>query len=662
MTDALAHRGPDGRGVWFGDNGAIALGHRALHTTSEARREAQPIVRCESGLSLVADARIDNREELISTLGLSHVPPPTDGELILAAYERWGQRCAERLIGDFAFAVWDSRGRTLFCARDPLGVKPFYYFRDDRLFVFASELKALLIVPGVDPTIDPEQIALFLAWRHDERTRTSYRSILRLPAAHAMLVALERSASREYWNADGARDVRFRNDAEYVNAFREVFGDAVSARLRCDRQVGTTLSGGLDSSSIACMARHLRGPAVPPLKTFSVIFPDLPEKELRLIDERAYVDAVVRGGGIEPTFVRGDRRSPLEDVDRMVWHVDEPFSAPNLYLHWAMFDAAANNGVRVLLDGFDGDSAVSHGFGYLTGLARTGQFDLLATEVHAFGARHGKSNDLVLDTYVLPVLSDLARHCRLGAWHRGASTLRNHLGVSERRLARHALGTLMPELLRELFRHRDRKNPEYEILDPALARAVRQHERDATRQQRRRPALSEREAHVDGISQPLYQLTLEIADKCAAAFGVEPRYPFFDRRLIEFCVGIPDEQKFGAGWPRLLLRLAMDGLLPPTLQWRTNKANLSPNFHRQFRAAEVQRESASSDGVLAPYVRVDQLNHMSHSYRAAVDSQPMKAEALALFRITVLQAWLTQKAESTKRESSDVRAAAPAAA
>lgn len=660
MWDALAHRGPDGRGVWLAPGGSVALGHLALYTTPESRREAQPLVRPESGVTLVADARIDNREELIGALGVSRASAPTDAELIAAAYDRWGEGCAERLIGDFAFALWDVRKRTLFCARDPMGVKPFYYFREQGHFAFASEAKALFTIPGVDLTIDEEQIALFLGWHHEERSRTVYRHIFRLPAAHTLVVTPDRVALRSYWSADGARDVRLTSEADYEEAFREIFGQAVSARLRCQDAVGATLSGGLDSSSVACMARELRGPSAPPLPTFSLIFPELPERELRMIDERSFVDAAVRGGGLNPTYIRGDKLSPLSEVDRIVWHLDEPFSMPNLYLHWAMFGAAGDAGVRVLLDGFDGDSAVSHGFGYLTDLVRAGDIDMLAAEMRAFSSRHAKSPAMALDAYVLPYLSELARGGRLIEWSRTASRLRRRFGLARWRVAtRHGITAFMPKTFDW---SRQRESSEHTLLQPALARFVHGKKVDLARRERRRAMPSERAAHVEGISQPLYQLTLEVADKCAAAFGVEPRYPFFDRRLIEFCIGLPGEQKFGGGWPRFLLRRAMQGILPPEIQWRTMKSNLSPNFHRQFRAVDVRQRPIGSGGALATYARVDRLMELRRAYESCSASQRMRAEGLALFRAAVLEAWLTQPMDSNRRQSPDVRVASPAAA
>ena len=666
MSGALAHRGPDGEGDWCG--GVAALAHRLLITTSESATELQPVVQSQPDLVLVADARIDNRDELLAQLPLSRGNRSTDSEIILAAYERWGRDCPEHLIGDFAFAIWDVRTRALFCARDPMGVKPFYYFHNDRLFAFASELKALFTLPEVTPRVDPDEVALFVGSSHEGRTRTTYRDLLRLPAAHTLVVTPERATTRQYWSVANAPDVRFRNDDEYTAAFREIFGKAVSARLRSALPIGATLSGGLDSSSIVCMSRHLRSENAPPLHTFSVIFPDLPERELRLIDERAFVDAVVQSGGVQPHFVRGDRLSPLRDLKRVLWHLDEPYSAPNLYLHWGMYEAANQSGVRVLLDGFDGDSAVSHGFGRLTGLARRNNWDALEAEVRAFSAHHGKSPELALNEYVLPHLAELARRGNYVTWFRAASRIGRRFGLSHSKLAtNYGIRPMIPESVRDLARIiSDRATLESSLLQPALGKTLLRHSRQSNAAASRRAVQSEREAHIEGVSQALYQLTLETADKSAAAFGIDARYPFFDRRFIEFCVGLPEQQKFGGGWPRLLFRKAMNGVLPPVIQWRTTKANLSPNFHRRFRAVDVALGDTLDDASLTPYVRTDRLRDMLDRYRSSNEHSGMNRQALALFRTVILGTWLHQlsdhKDHNSHRARPDVGALSPAAA
>ena len=199
MGESIAHRGQDGAGMW--NSGPVGLGHRMRWTTPESLHEQLPLVNKTGNLILTADARIDNRDELIAALDLTGHPgrEMSDSALILSAYEQWGECCPEKLLGDFAFAIWDGRKRRLFLARDHFGVKPFYYYRSDRLFVFASEIKALFNIPEVPRQLNEARVSHYLTPMMEDKTVTFYREIFRLPAHHTMTVSREGAKVRPYW-------------------------------------------------------------------------------------------------------------------------------------------------------------------------------------------------------------------------------------------------------------------------------------------------------------------------------------------------------------------------------------------------------------------------------------------------------------------------------
>ncbi|MCC7354739.1 MAG: lasso peptide isopeptide bond-forming cyclase, partial [Anaerolineae bacterium] len=342
MAESLAHRGSDRQGLWH--KGPVGLVHRMLWTTPESLHERLPLIDGTGDLVLTADARIDNRDELVKALGLASSLSDefSDSELILGAYQKWGERCPEQLLGDFAFAIWDAKRQHLFCARDPMGVRPFYYHHSALLFVFASEIKALHCLSQVPRLLNEMRVADYLVRLFEDRAITFYRDILRLPAAHSLIVARGGEIRlRRYWALDPSREVRLRSDDEYAEAFLGLFTEAVRCRTRSAFPVGSTLSGGVDSSSVACTARRvLTAAGKQTLHTFSAIFPGLPEKVLPLIDERRYMSAVLAMGGFESHYVHADRLSPLTDLDKVLWHMDEAFLAPNLYMHWALYRAA----------------------------------------------------------------------------------------------------------------------------------------------------------------------------------------------------------------------------------------------------------------------------------------------------------------------------------
>lgn len=607
MVLALAHRGLDGSGTWTGTG--VALGHCALWTTPEAQGERLPLASDGGAVIITADARLDNRRELTTLLDAtgSAASDMSDGELILRAYERWGEECVKRLIGDFAFAIWDGRTQTLLCARDHIGVKPLYYYQGSSGFLFASEIKALLTSPMVPYRLNPQRIADHLVRLFDDPTSTFYHGIYRLPAGHTIRVGRAGTRIRPYWSLDASREIRLGSDEAYAEAFRECFTEAVRCRLRTSHPVGCLLSGGLDSSSIVGTARRIGGPAPSKnLDTYTAIFPALAAADLRKIDERAFADAVVAQGGIDAHYVRGDLLSPLTDVDRVLWHLDEAFFAPNLYLHRALYDAARECGVGVLLDGIDGDTVVSHGLEYLPELARTGRLATLGREVRALSRRHGVGTTSLL-------------------W-------------------RFAIQPLVPVSLRQGVRRLRRRGAERlagTVIKPEFARRMGVIERlEASDREEERALRSARESHCRGMQSGLIPYVLELTDKAAAGFGVEPRYPFFDRRLMELCLALPADQKLRDGWSRSVMRRAMGGTLPEQVRWRASKANLAPNFTRRLLAQDrslLEGIVLEDPGIVEEYVDVPALRR---AYDRYVSQPTSEADALTVYAAVVLGLWL----------------------
>jgi asparagine synthase (glutamine-hydrolysing) len=351
MTDVIAHRGPDGAGHWICDS--VGLGHRMLHTTSESLYEEQPVVHESGQLVLTADARIDNRKELIGTLAINGKPKEqiTDAELILKAYGKWGGACPEKLLGDFAFAIWDGREHCLFCARDPLGIKPFYYHGDGRRFLFGSELCQLFADSFVGREPNEGMIGECLACAITDQEETLYRGVLRLPPAHFLFVRPGQLRKERYWDIDPSFSIRHQSNLEYAEHFLEIFTEAMRCRLRSHKPVGAFVSGGLDSSSIVSITQslyHNGALADPGLETFSLIFPALD------CDESNYIRDVVRMWGIKCNTVCAEEL----DASYYAADVSRYQDFPN-YPNGSMCDRlrilAREKGFRVLLTGYGGD-------------------------------------------------------------------------------------------------------------------------------------------------------------------------------------------------------------------------------------------------------------------------------------------------------------------
>jgi asparagine synthase (glutamine-hydrolysing) len=257
MVSAIHHRGPDRQSAWH--NHHVGMGHLLLATTRHATGEVMPAERDSGRLLITGDLRLDDREELWRDLSHTECfdPDTPDSCLILESYERWGADCPSHLLGDFAFVIWDSRAQQIFAARDPFGIKPFYYHYSEKLFAAASEIKALLAIETIGQNLDETWLADYLAVLDLDGETTIYKDIKCLLPATRMIVNRHGMTQSRYWDLDSERELHFKSDREYLDAFRELFFKAVDRRLRSNYPVGAYLSGGLDSSSIVCVARNL---------------------------------------------------------------------------------------------------------------------------------------------------------------------------------------------------------------------------------------------------------------------------------------------------------------------------------------------------------------------------------------------------------------------
>lgn len=343
-------RGADGQDAWH--EGSAGLVHTHFRTTPEEIEERQP-VHLRNRFWISADLRLDNRGDLCAQLGL-HERTATDAEIVLAAYERWEEDCPRHLVGDFAFALWDAPRRRLFLARDPLGVRPLYYALDDRRLIAASTLEAVL--DGLESPAEVNEPLLqdLLAWRFDRwREETPYRGILRLPPAHRMLLEGERFAVSRYWTFGAAPERGLRRDEDYVERFREIFLAAVGSRLRGTGPVGFLVSGGLDSSAIACAAHHLEGSD---LRFYTSVFAETPGAE-----ERAYAEAVARRcPRARMTCISSDDCWGLRELGGEDGYPQaEPEVAVTRALILRPLRQARQDGCRIALAGIGGDQVLS---------------------------------------------------------------------------------------------------------------------------------------------------------------------------------------------------------------------------------------------------------------------------------------------------------------
>ena len=613
MTEVLAPRGPDDSGVW--SEGAIALGHRMLWTTPESLHEKLPRAD-ESNLVITADARIDNRAELRPLLGLSEDPDASDSEFILRAYGKWGESCTEHLIGDFAFAVWDTKQEKLFCARDHFGVKPFYYHHaPGKLFAFATEIKSLLCLPDVSREIDEAWVGEYLAPMPYDPVITAYQDVLRLPPAHAMVVDKNAMRLRNYWSLDAKRESRLGSDREYAERFEKLFTEAVRCRLRSAYPVASMLSGGLDSSSVACVAQNLLG-AGESLLTFSNVFDEVPE-----CDERPFIEAVLAQGDFKSHYLHADRIGALSKTDELLRHLDEAWAGPGLFAFRDLGAAVQSGGARVLLDGHGGDEVVSQGYLRIKELARQNKWMTVSRELKGVSKIYGEPLSKLLWLCV--------RNYKINPLIAGDKKLIEAM----RFLWRTTRGKRRREPAAKKLAWESLLNADFVRRSDLRERFDRSQQDDPWRAQ------TERESQLRILNQAAQPAAFEEAAQACGGLELELRYPFYDVRLVEFCLSLPSEQKLSGGWPRIILRRAMKEVLPDKVRWRTDKTDFLPNTSRALLKLDAQRlgTAVSQLEAIDQYVKIDFVRDIYHRLSSGA-ANPL--ELLMLWRVVTFSLWL----------------------
>lgn len=572
MIEAVPYRGPDGIHVWA--DGPVGIGHAMMHATPESLHEAQPLWDREAGLVLTMDGRVDNREEIAAALKAKgfRLRDDTDAELVLRAYECWGEDSPGKIVGDFAYAIWDARRRHLFCARDPLGVKAFYFYADAHTFLAASELHQILECSFVSRQPNEGMIAEYLSADLRNREETFFSNIRRLPPAHMMVVDLSHLSTRRYYDLLSTPEVRHSTDQEYSDHFREIFRESVRCRLRTIGPVAVTLSGGLDSSSIAAMAQQLcreGSVTVPSLEAFSMYFSE-PDA-----DERSYIQEVVRlcdfsSHAVGPLVP--DEALCLEEVRRY----KEVPNFPNGCMEYPMMQLERNRNCRVTLDGAGGDEWLTGSSLYYADLLRQFRIGELLTAV--------RSKSHLMELEIRPTV--------------------NSLWILVHKVIRPFAARTLPGFARRLLRRAVgcRNFPSW--IDPLFAKRTALQDRLDRTYGRSRTVNFAQQDPLDVFESGELAYGNELGDRCASWHGLEQRSPFFDRRMMEFGFGIPETQRRRNGQAKYVLCNAVRGLIPEMVRQRRTKGEFSHVFGEALRtlsSADCSRFSLlSSMGWIDP--------------------------------------------------------------
>jgi len=533
-----------GRGARF-ESGRAAFGYRELRKNEAegAEHGEGSGYRAIRGLCILADARLDHRGELGEALGLpgSEVAGIKDCELIARAYGRWGGDCPLHLYGDYAFAIWNPGRGSLFCARDAIGARPFYYTSaPGGRFAFASDLNALLAAPGVDDALDEAFVTAYLKGDIAAAGRTFFSAVRSLPPGHSLAVRAGAPRLRRWWRPEDAPDIRLGSDEAYRRAFLEHYRRAVRDRLDDAGEVGAHLSGGLDSSSIAVLAARELRPSGRRLHALCWHPPpndSQPEEEAA---EYRLIESVCAQENLAPHY-----HSPSADhlLARLRLDVTRAPDLDGTLTHESLVQrSAADLGVRVILSGWGGDEIAScAGGGYYPGLLLRGQWRTLLRESRGRAARPWRF---------------LARQALLPLAHPRAATI-------------------LGELSRGRWPRRRQRRRSF--VHPALARKHRIRGSNPGR------VLDVRRRQLAMLAQGHLEQRIECWAAAGMRTGIEYRYPLLDRRLVEFVLGLPAGQFRPGRSSRWLFRQAMKGVLPECV--RENRSKSDPARYEPMRQA-----------------------------------------------------------------------------
>ena len=535
MARAMSFWGPDGHGQWCGE--AAGLGHLMLHVTPESLHERLPAsLSAAPHLVITADARIDNRDELFDALG---VPGPgrektPDSSLILLAYERWGADCVKRLLGDFAFAIWDGRKRILFCARDLFGCKPFVYHSDGKRFVFASDIKGVL-ARVESPKLNLGLLAASLQFRtrYAEKQFTFFEDIVKLPPAHILVVDSSGLKLSRYWFPEDTPDVRFSSNGEYAEQMRLLFEEAVRCRFRSAFPSGSHLSGGLDSSAVTIMASRIAREHNRTVAAFS--WSPATKIAAGTLTESARIDAVCLQEGLNCRHLPPTKESFFE-----AFRADITTQPTEMLAHELNVQKEAQAmGLRCILSGWGGDEGVTiHGVSYLAEFLAGRQWSVFHEAVRRrLSLADGK-----------PLLA--ARKLGGIAWEIARAHLPDNVYLLT--APRAYLAYLQPYIKREFASRYERQVQDFR--GPAW---------------RSWPRF--RESVIRRLEFGHIPKRIEDWAVSGASRHLEYRYPMLDQRLIEFFLGIPPAVSYCGGLKRGLFQAAFSTLLPSTINWQLAK-------------------------------------------------------------------------------------------
>lgn len=561
IMEALKQYPANQSALWLKDH--IMLGCHAQWITEQSTLETLPFYDPQRGLAITADAIIDNRDELMDQLQVPYNIrfTMTDSEILLLAYEKWSEDLPARLVGDFAFVIWDERKHLLFGARDFSGARTLYYHRDEHQLSFCTAIKPLLSLPHIHKELNEKWLAEFLAisgvFEPPDVSTTIYRHIYQLPPSHTLVIKQDRVCIARYNSLMNIESLKLSSSAEYEEAFQEVFHNAVTSRLRRSyRDVGAHLSGGLDSGSVVSFAAKALQKHNRPLHTFSYVpadgFVDWTPKH-RLADERPLIKQTVQYvGNINDHYLNFNGTSSFSEIDEWLDILEYPYKFfDNSFWLRGIYAHANQNGIGILLNGARGNYSISWGpaIDYYTKLMKQFRWLQLSREINQYSKNIGVGRKRIYSIIGRKAFPPLEKLRPTGSTYE------------------------FPQLINSDFA---RKAGVYDKLsDPTYVGIGSTDDLPAD-------PLEARKQHFERVN--MWSITGSSECKLSLRYSLWGHDPTNDLRVIRFCLSTPMEQFVQNGVDRSLIRRSTKGWLPDSirLNQRIRGIQAADSIHRML--------------------------------------------------------------------------------
>jgi len=579
MFDTMKNRGNDSEGIWV--DGNVGFGHKMLWTTPESKYENLPIE--NDTCVLIMDARIDNRNELMMVLDLPDLPLEEigDSEFILAAYDKWGEECSKYLLGDFVFAIWDKKEKKLLIVRDRFGIRPLYFFFNKGQLYFSSYINVLLNIIGKSFLFNYESIKSFMKFSTIKYEETMYKHVLRIPPAYGFIFSNNGLQKRRYWFPENIKidyDVSLEEASKKVH---ELLFNAVESRLRIYGEWGCELSGGLDSSAVALIAKKLTNNKL--FKTFSMRYKSYN------CDEWEYTNEVIQALRCDPVYI---------DIDiKDDWDMN---TVPLLSKHWPAYGSIIHN--------------------YQLGLS------MIKSNVKVCLTGHGGDH---VFTGTNSIISDYVKNFKLKQLFNEFSCA----NVSKFHLLIISIRSLMPKRLKGMIKSLFFINAKNNFLQPENFNDywnIKKIKSDCFFNNLQYIVGRYHTTHTDNN----YYRLLEMNE------NIEFRHPFLDTRLVEYVLSLPNYYKYSCSTIKIVLREALKDIYPDKIYKRKDKAEFSEVLYALMNTIDIQKLWSDSSLLSEELIDAEVLNNLLVKYEQKTINE---VDIFTLWKLTCTALWFQEE-------------------